>query len=99
MDIDVIEALCLAVGEAHCLTGDAIEDRFLHDWMVKAPPGRPLASAYVRSTSISLLSAKARVSARLIPDRSRASEYVPCCERAIVPMTSVQSRTTARIFR
>ncbi|KAB0609346.1 FAD-binding oxidoreductase [Castellaniella defragrans] len=40
---DVIEALRAAVGAAHCLAGDAIEDRYLRDWMVRTPPGRPLA--------------------------------------------------------
>ena len=56
-----------------------------------------LANAYVRLTSISLLSGYAFVSERLMPDRSRATAYVPCCERSTVPTTSVQSRTTKSV--
>jgi hypothetical protein len=46
---------------------------------------------------ISVLSGYPLVNALLMPDRSRARLYEPCCERASVPATSVQSRTTKSV--
>ncbi|WP_345797750.1 FAD-binding oxidoreductase [Castellaniella sp. MT123] len=43
MTENLLDTLRAVVGAGQCFTEGAIEDRFLHDWMIKTPLGQPLA--------------------------------------------------------
>ena len=60
------------------------------------PAGFPWA-AKVSATSISVFSANALVYGLKIRERSRATAYCPCCERASVVPISFQSRMTRSV--
>ncbi len=46
----VVDAIRNAIGTAQVIDGPAVDDRYLHDWVVSMPDGRPLALVRPRST-------------------------------------------------